>query len=176
MNAPSPSLNLRRATLDDATLLCELGTRTFRDTFASSNTPEDMAAYLAASFSPEKQGAELSRPDTTFLIAEIEGQPAGYSQMRVQPDPEGGTQLELVRIYSTREWLGRGVGPALMQAFVDAGQAGGHRRLLLAVWEHNPRAIAFYSKWGFAATGEVAFLLGSDHQTDLVMERRLVVP
>lgn len=170
---PTDGPTLRRATLDDAALLAELGTRTFRDTFAASNTPEDMAAYLAASFSPEKQLAELSRPDTTFLIAEIEGQPAGYSQMRVEPDPEGGTQLELVRIYSTREWLGRGVGAALMQAFVDAGNAGGHRRLVLAVWEHNPRAIAFYRKWGFETVGTVPFVLGSDEQTDLVMERRL---
>ena len=176
MTAPLPSPTLRRATPDDAVLLAELGRRTFQDTFAASNTPEDMAAYLAASFGPEKQRAELLRPDTTFLIAEIEGQPAGYSQMRVEPDPDGGTHLELVRIYSTREWLGRGVGPALMQAFVDAGQAGGHRKLLLAVWEHNPRAIAFYRKWGFEANGEVEFVLGSDTQTDLVMERRLDVP
>jgi GNAT superfamily N-acetyltransferase len=166
-------LTLRRATSDDAALLTELGTRTFRDTFSASNTPADMAAYLAASFSPEKQREELSRPDTTFLIAEIEGKPAGYAQLRSEPAPEGGTQLELVRLYSTQEWLGRGVGAALMHAFVDAGRDGGHGKLLLCVWEHNPRAIAFYRKWGFETTGTVPFVLGSDQQTDLVMEREL---
>jgi GNAT superfamily N-acetyltransferase len=173
MTEPLPSLTLRRATPDDAALLAELGERTFRDTFAASNTPDNMAIYLAASFSPEKQREELSRPDTTFLIAEVEGRTAGYAQLRVETSAEGGTQLELVRIYSAQEWIGRGVGAALMQAYLDAGSAGGHRRLVLCVWEHNPHAIAFYKRWGFQEAGTKAFVLGTDVQTDILFERSL---
>ena len=41
----------------------------------------------------------------------------------------------------------------------------------LGLWEHNPRAIAFYRKAGFAEVGEHAFPLGDDPQRDIVMAR-----
>jgi ribosomal protein S18 acetylase RimI-like enzyme len=40
----------------------------------------------------------------------------------------------------------------------------------LGVWEHNPRAIAFYHKHGFVDVGDHVFLLGEDPQTDIIME------
>ena len=43
----------------------------------------------------------------------------------------------------------------------------------LGVWEQNPRAIAFYTKWGFVEVGAQTFRLGSDLQRDLVMAREL---
>lgn len=39
---------IRSATLGDAAPLAELGARTFRDTFAADNRPEDMEAYIAS--------------------------------------------------------------------------------------------------------------------------------
>jgi ribosomal protein S18 acetylase RimI-like enzyme len=41
----------------------------------------------------------------------------------------------------------------------------------LGVWEHNPRAIAFYRKWGFVEVGEHTFPVGDDPQRDLVLCR-----
>lgn len=43
--------------------------------------------------------------------------------------------------------------------------------LWLAVWEKNPRAIAFYEKNGFRAVGDQPFQVGSDTQRDIVMVR-----
>ncbi len=41
------NLIIRLAKLRDAGLLAELGARTFSDTFAADNTPENMSDYLA---------------------------------------------------------------------------------------------------------------------------------
>ena len=68
---------MRRANPDDANLLAELGARTFEETFAVDNTEENMAAYVASSFNPEQQAAELAHPDSIFLIAEVDGVAAG---------------------------------------------------------------------------------------------------
>ena len=46
-------------------------------------------------------------------------------------------------------------------------------RIVLAVWENNPRAIAFYRKCGFTVTGAQPFVLGTEVQTDYVMTREL---
>jgi ribosomal protein S18 acetylase RimI-like enzyme len=41
----------------------------------------------------------------------------------------------------------------------------------LGVWEHNPRAIAFYRKSGFVEVGDHVFPVGRDPQRDVVMAR-----
>jgi diamine N-acetyltransferase len=170
----NPDLTIRRADADDAGLLAELGARTFSETFAADNSPEDMAAYLAASFGPARQAAELADPASTFLIAEVGGVAAGYAQLHAGEPAEGvegPKPVELVRLYVSREWLGRGVGEALMRACVDGARQAGHETIWLGVWERNGRARAFYRKWDFRAVGEHVFQLGSDPQTDILMER-----
>jgi len=172
----SAGLTIRRGTLDDAELLSELGARTFSETFAADNTPEDLAAYIATSFNVAQQTAELKDPASTFLIAEVDGRAAGYAMLH-EGEPEkgvtGAKPIELVRLYVSREWLGRGVGEELMRACVDEGQQTGHEILWLGVWERNARAQAFYRKWNFRAVGEHMFQLGSDMQRDILMERTL---
>jgi hypothetical protein len=41
------------------------------------------------------------------------------------------------------------------------------------VWEKNVRANRFYQRYGFKDVGSHDFLLGSDPQTDRIMERRV---
>jgi ribosomal protein S18 acetylase RimI-like enzyme len=168
--------SVRRAADEDAGLLAALGAHTFRETFAADNTPEDMAAYLAASFSTEKQRAELADERSSSFIAEVDGEAAGYAQLRVGDAPacvKGPDAIELVRLYVSQQWHGRGVGEALMRACVEEARSAGRRTMWLGVWEHNGRAQAFYRRWGFRVVGEHIFQLGSDPQTDLLMERPL---
>jgi diamine N-acetyltransferase len=167
-------LHIRRASAADNLLLADLGRKTFLDTFGADNTPENMAAYLAASFGPEKQAAELADPDTLFLIAEIGTEAVGFARLREGPPALGSSALrpmEIVRFYSRQDWIGRGVGAALMRACLDEAQERGCDRLWLDVWEHNPRAQAFYRKWGFELMGTQEFRLGEELQTDWIMER-----
>ncbi len=172
----APSITIRHALPADAGLLARLGRQTFVGSFGADNTPENMAAYLEASFSPAIQAAELAEPGSTFLIAEIDGTPAGYARLHDGPPPEPGIvtgprPVELVRIYSVKAWIGRGVGAALMQACLDEAARLGYQTIWLGVWEHNPRAIAFYQKWGFEKAGTHAFRLGDELQTAWIMQR-----
>lgn len=169
-------VTIRRATPDDASVLAELGARTFQETFASDNTREDMEAYVASNFSVNRQNSELEQPASTFFIAEVSGVAAGYAKLHAGEPPEGikGTNsIELVRLYASREWLGRGIGLALMRACLDEAKRGGYETIWLGVWERNTRAQAFYRKWDFHTVGEHIFQLGSDSQRDLLMERAI---
>jgi len=171
-----PGLTIRRGTIADAGLLSELGARTFSDTFAVDNTPEDLAEYVATSFSVAQQTAELENPASTFLIAEVDGRPAGYAKLH-DGEPEKGVEgpkpVELVRLYVSRDWLGRGIGEQLMRACIDEARQARHETIWLGVWERNARAQAFYRKWNFREVGAHMFQLGSDLQRDLLMERSL---
>jgi ribosomal protein S18 acetylase RimI-like enzyme len=171
---PVAEIQIRRATAADNFLLAELGAETFSDSFASENTPENMAAYLAESFGPEIQRRELAEPDSRFLIAQSGGSAAGYARLRFGSAPEsiaGRKPVEIARIYAGKAWIGRGVGSRLMQACLEeAGQAGCDV-IWLDVWERNPRAIAFYRSWNFTIVGTQTFRLGKDQQRDLLMAR-----
>jgi len=167
-----PPIRLRRADDQDTALLAELGARTFQDTFGPDNTPEDMAAYLAAVFGPRQQAAELADPGTVFLIAEAYGETIGYARIKQGAAPEciaGARPIEIVRLYATLDWIGRGVGAALMRGCLAQAQLGGCDVVWLDVWERNTRAIAFYRQWGFVDVGTQLFVLGSDVQHDLLM-------
>jgi diamine N-acetyltransferase len=172
---------VRRAVAADAGLLSVIGERTFRETFAVSNTEEDMASYLAESFGPAIQSAEIAEPGTYFLILEIDGEAAGYARLSFGAPPPGtvlgqtrvNNPLEIVRFYIDRRWHGQGAAAELMESCLVEGECHGVDLLWLAVWEQNPRAIAFYRKSGFVVAGRKIFQLGSDAQTDLVMIRSL---
>ena len=83
--------------------------------------------------------------------------------------------MELKRLYVVRAWQGQGVAQALMDAALDAARARDAQTLWLGVWERNPRAVAFYRKYGFTRVGEHAFVLGGDRQTDWLLARPLGV-
>jgi len=167
-------INVRYATADDDTLLSELGARTFNDTFAADNTPENMTSYLAASFSPEKQAAELEDPRSVFLIAEVDDAAVGFARLK-EGHPTvvsmGVHPLQLVRMYACKEWIGHGVGAILMRACLKEAEKRSCDTVWISVWENNTRAQIFYRKWGFVEVGTQIFQLGDDPQNDLLMKR-----
>ena len=52
-----------------------------------------------------------------------------------------------------REWRGRGVGSALMEAAIDWARAQGLHKLSLGVFAHNAAGLALYRKYGFVEEG-----------------------
>jgi ribosomal protein S18 acetylase RimI-like enzyme len=135
-----------------------------------------MAHHLALAYGEEQQGRELRDPSVISLICEIGGEPAGYAMVRRHPAPpcvSGVEPVELWRFYVDSPYHGRGVAQRLMRAVGDAARELGGEELWLGVWEHNPRAIAFYRKCGFRDVGAQEFWVGSDRQIDRVMQRPL---
>jgi GNAT superfamily N-acetyltransferase len=170
---------VRPATLADAPRLSQLGAATFRETFEHENSPEDMARYLAEAFTPERQAAEIADPSSVVLVAEHRGNAEeaeliGYAQLVSGPAPaavQGPAPMELKRLYVARAWHGHGVAQSLMEAAIDVARVRGAGTLWLGVWERNPRANAFYSKYGFVRVGDHTFVLGADRQTDWLLAR-----
>lgn len=171
------AISLRVATVADAHLLSELGARLFDQTFAKDNTPEDMARYLQSAFSSSQQTAELADPRNLFFVASRDdGAVVGYAMLirsSHTSSVEASDPAEVNRIYIDRSLHGSGAGAALMAACIEQARAWNADALWLAVWERNPRAIAFYEKSGFRPVGRKTFQLGADLQHDFVMVRNL---
>lgn len=170
-----PMVQIRQAEEQDLSLLMEIGTTTFRATFATSNSAEDMEKSLTEQFSAEQLLGELRTAGSRFFLAlDEEGMCLGYMKLntgRAQTEDEAPEALELQRLYVREQAHGTGVGQALFDEAIRQAEAGGHPYFWLGVWEHNPRAIRFYERNGFSIFGEHIFVLGDDPQRDLLMKR-----
>ncbi len=164
---------IREATPADAALVAALARQSFTETFADSNTPEDLAAFLDTAYGEAQQGAELRDPAWTTWIAEVDGVPLAFAQMKrgpAEPCVTGPAPVELNRLYVLAAAKGTGLGSALMATLMDRARAEGFRTLWLGVWEHNTAAQAFYRRWPFRDVGHHVFTVGSDPQTDRIWE------
>ncbi|OYY70161.1 MAG: GNAT family N-acetyltransferase [Sphingomonadales bacterium 17-56-6] len=164
----------RAANADDAEALAYLGAATFIATFAFDHPGKPLIEHLRAEHSTEYYAKALARPDVEIVIGETPlGAAVGYAMLTAPAHPalQQDGDIELKRIYLLGPWQGGGHGVALLnQAFAIADKRGA-QRMLLAVYENNVRAIAFYTRAGFSAIGETVFMVGQVPFRDMVYAR-----
>ena len=167
-------MTIRAATAADAVSLAEFAERVFDEVFSPGNDEGDMASYMTEAFGPRQQRAEITEPGAIVLIAEDPaGAIAGYLHITASETPAcvPAPAIELKRLYVDPRRHSRGLGKRLLDDGIARAAASGATRIWLGVWEHNVRAQQFYAREGFTRAGEHIFMLGSDPQTDWIMQR-----
>jgi GNAT superfamily N-acetyltransferase len=171
------TIRITEAGTSAAELIADLSRRTFYDTFAPHNTPENMEQFLQTEFAREKLMEQVGAPRNTFLLAWCDDQPVGYTRLYEGAELPRGiastASIEIARLYAEQHAIGKGIGKALMETSIEVARAKGKEWIWLGVWEHNLRAIAFYQKMGFEIFDRHIFLLGQDVQYDWWMRRQL---
>src|SRR5215213_11165207 len=121
---------IRLATARDAATLASIAWKSFYDAFADhpKNAPEDMKSYMDEAFSAEAISADLADTDAVYFIAEIGEEMVGYTKLKKnsrEPCVSGENPIELCRLYSLSEYIGKGIGKALMLKCLEfAGENG----------------------------------------------------
>ena len=174
----SEIIEIRLATTEDAEILAKIGWQSFDEAFADhpANHPDDMKVYMDEAFSVETIAADLRDEKTVYLIASLATEIAGYAKINFDAREDGITgenTLELCRLYALDKFIGKGIGKSLMLALIELAKENERDTIWLGVWEFNFRAQAFYKKFGFEKCGEHVFQLGSDPQTDWLMQRKV---
>ena len=170
------SLVITKVTSEDISQLQSISRQTFSETFAASNTAENMDKYLAESFSTEKLRAEISNPNSRLYFAELHGAAIGYMKLnfgRAQTELKDDNALEIERIYVLHAYHGNKVGQLLFEKAIQVAIEMEADYVWLGVWEKNERAIQFYKKNGFVEFDKHIFKLGDDAQTDIMMKLQL---
>lgn len=165
-----------RVNLDDIIALRDISVRTFFETFSEQNSASDMQKYLDNNLNVEQLTLELQDQNSEFYFAILDNEVIGYLKInhgQAQTELKDKASLEIERIYVLKEFLGKGVGQVLYNAAIDIAKQRNINYVWLGVWEHNPRAIAFYKKNGFIEFDKHVFKLGDDEQTDIMMRLRI---
>jgi ribosomal protein S18 acetylase RimI-like enzyme len=101
----------------------------------------------------------------------------GYTlvvQPSLHPQIEAVAPAELRKLYVAPAYHGAGVANALMGQAIARLESRHLQVAWLSVYSENPRAVAFYKRWGFYVVGTQDFLVGTDRQKDFVMRRDLL--
>ena len=102
----------------------------------------------------DKWGGNILKNGRIETGAFIDGKIVGtacYCQSRWDKFKDLG---EVVTIYLLPEYIGQGIGYALMEHCISALKGLGYDKVLLWVLEENTRARAFYERYGFVLTDE----------------------
>jgi diamine N-acetyltransferase len=169
-------LVIRYATPTDAARIADISRKTFSETFGFLNTKENMDIFMRTQFAKEILMEEVLDPANIFILAEENNELAGYAKLKTNSTAAGLTSnlsIEIARIYVLNSSLGTGIGPELMRKCIFTAKDMKCDTIWLGVWEKNPRAIAFYTKWGFEKFSEHDFKLGNDLQKDWLMKKEL---
>jgi RimJ/RimL family protein N-acetyltransferase len=96
----------------------------------------------------DQRTAQFAASSASTIVAAVGDQIVGLIHTEVSRHGFG----ELGMLVD-RDWRGRGVGSALLQATIDWARAHGLHKLSLEVFAHNTAAIALYRKCGFVEEG-----------------------
>lgn len=156
--------------------LQQIGRQTFSETFAESNSAENMAKYLEEAYSLEKLTEELNNPNSFFYFAKLDEKVIGYLKINMggsQTEIKDNDALEIERIYVLKEFHGKKVGQLLFDKAITIAKELQVAYVWLGVWEENKRALQFYTKNGFVEFDQHVFVLGDEAQTDIMMKLEL---
>ena len=156
--------------------LQQIGRQTFSETFAESNSAENMAKYLEEAYSFEKLTVELNNPNSIFYFAMLDEKVIGYLKLNMggsQTELKDNDALEIERIYVLKDFHGKKVGQLLFDKTITIAKKQQVAYVWLGVWEENKRALQFYTKNGFVEFDQHVFVLGNEAQTDIMMKLEL---
>ncbi len=170
------NITVQKISISDLQALQKIGRQTFYETFAPSNSEENISKYLEEGFSEDKLTTELEDPNAEFYFATLDDEVIGYLKLNFgasQTELKDDKALEIERIYVLQEFHGKKVGQILYSKAIEVAKDKNSDYVWLGVWEENPRAIGFYKKNGFEEFDKHIFKLGADEQTDIMMKLKL---
>jgi phosphinothricin acetyltransferase len=148
---------IRPATAADAAAIAAFWNPVIRDTAATFNpvekSPDDIARMIA-----ERQAAGHG-----FLVAELDGQVAGFASYAQFRGGVGYARTMEHTVILSPAAQGRGVGRALMAALEDHARGAGVHSLMAGVSAENPAGRAFHAAIGYAVIAtlpEVGYKFG----------------
>lgn len=164
-------IEIRPAVSSDIDALSAVGLASFKATYGGLSSAADEVAHLDAYFSPDAVAREMALPDRRYLLATVDGQPAGLAKLREGDGPDTiphSPAIELQQLYVLPDKQRYGIGARLIRAVVDTAN-NSVRGVWLSVWRQADWATSFYRKLGFTDVGTAEFRIGKTIHTDFLM-------
>jgi diamine N-acetyltransferase len=159
-------ISIQKATPVEATLIADIGKKTFRESHGNSAPPADIDAYVLLKYNLKTVEKELNNPENIYHIIYYKDQPVGYSKIifnRPHPLIASSATTKLERIYLLKEFYGLKLGLTLFDFISRFSKEENQTGIWLFVWKENQRAVSFYKKNRFKIIGSADFQISATH-------------
>ena len=148
-------ITIRSAVLADARDLANILCDSWRAAYKDILSPEDLERNTNKEARTTMFERIVSSERGNSFITFCDGVPCGHFFFGDSRDNDLPGYAEIVAIYSTEQYWGTGVGQCMMDFTLAEIKRLGYKKVMLWVFEENPRAKRFYEKYGFVADGAV---------------------
>jgi ribosomal protein S18 acetylase RimI-like enzyme len=174
------SITITHANVSHAATIATIGKKSFRKAFESLfSNKEELLEYLENTYCPIKLLKSLRKENNIYLLAEVDGQPAGFVKIKkisLNEHIESVAQMELQKIYVLQEYHGQGVGTTLLKEAVNIAKEVYPDYIWLDTHISNENAIRFYERNGFKKIGKYFFTIGTQTFEYHVMGLPVAIP
>lgn len=168
-------ITIRKAHLDDAALLSQMGYSSYTHHFAHLwHEHNELQAFLFQEYSLPALQAELQSNASCWFIAE-DTDPVGFAKVswHCPVDENGPAGTLLHKLYLLPGETGKGYGEALFAEIVRMAQCRGETFFWLEVLDANPQAYRFYTRQGLTPIKETIFSTPSQQSTLHILGKRI---
>ena len=170
----SNETTIRRATLDDAAALSELGATTFTETFGHLYPPGDLDAFLSTAHAVENwRDVLIDSQRAAFLAERADGMKVGFILAGacklpvVNREPTAG---EVHQLYVLANFRNLNLGTRLMETGLAWLASERRTPIYIGVWSENYGAQRFYARYGFFKVGEYGFSVGRTIDREFILK------
>lgn len=159
------AIEIIKADVSHAAIIGTIGKKSFRRAFEHLfNNKEELLEYLENTYCPVKLANSIRHEDNVYLLAFIDGEPAGFVKIKkysLNEHIESIAQMELQKIYVLQEHHGKGIGTALIKEVKNIAREVYPDYIWLDTHISNENAIKLYEKNGFKKIGKYFFTIGT---------------
>lgn len=169
-------IRIEHARFDQVPAMQHVAISSYTDTFADSNTPENLKAFFESTYNLPQLEREFHESGSKLYLALDETEVVGFVRLRQSNEVVsylGENTIELQRLYVLTSAQGKSVGKLLMEQSLDYARTNKFEWIWLGVWEKNYKAQKFYERWGFERFSEHTFWMGDDPQVDWLLRKKL---
>lgn len=166
---------MRKACVEDAALLSELGVASYHHHFAHLwKNQGELQAFLQQEYAVATLQQSLQDEKSGWFIAG-DPSPVGFAKISWHraADDDGPAGALLHKLYFLPDKTGQGYGETLLTEIARVAKQRGETYLWLEVLDANPHARRFYLRQGFTHLKETVFSTASQQSTLHILGKHL---
>ncbi|NDO80030.1 N-acetyltransferase [Citrobacter sp. NCU1] len=168
-------ITVRKAHLDDAALLSQMGYSSYTHHFAHLwHDHAELQTFLFQEYSLSALQKELQSKNRCWFIAD-DTVPVGFAKVSWHRavDENGPTGTLLHKLYLLPGETGKGYGELLFAEIVRMAQCRGETFFWLEVLDANPQAYRFYTRQGLTLIKDTIFSTPTQQSTLHILGKRI---
>lgn len=148
------------ATLDDIPLIQSIADRTWKESFRSVISSEQIAYMLGKMYTHEVLKWQMAEGHQVFMLAHEEEQCAGFASYELDANSDNHARLH--KLFVLPELQKSGAGSLLLEEVIERVKAHKNEGLVLSVNRQNP-AVDYYLNKGFVIVEEDDIQIGNGY-------------